>query len=304
VSGATATITTPYLGSSSTIQVKVTKTLPSIFGGVLGISSVTVSASAAAKVSGGTSNSLIFAGDTNCGNQALTINGNNLTVTGGTHSNGSFFQNSNNSNFGTTTYGGPNSCSYTGNGNNTTFGGASSPTFDATNYPWPDAYPDPVCWKATPTASQYTCWSGCTYPDTSLAQSGFSWNSNNTTLPAGVYCTTGQISFNGNNLTGNGVTFIAGSFNMNSNSVTFTPTSGMSNLLIYDQGTGTLDINGNSFINLGTVFDPNGSILLNGNSGTISGFLEGKDITLNGNNTSFIGTGPPLGGGGAPVLVQ
>ncbi len=307
VSGATATTTTPYGGDASTLQVKVTKTVPSIFGGVLGISSVTVSASAAAKVRGSTANSLLFAADTNCNDQAMTINGNNITVTGGTHSNGSFFQNANNGVFGPTTYGGPNNCKYTGNGNNNTFGGTSSPTYDATDYPWPDAYtniPNPVCWKATPGATSYTCWSGCNVSDTSLSQSGFTWNANNATLPSGVYCTTGQINFNGNHLAGNGVTFIAGDFQMNSNNVTFTPASGMDNLLFYDQGTNTLNINGNSFLNLGTVFDPNGTINLNGNSGTLSGFFEGKDVTITGNSTNFVGTGPPVGGGSGATLVQ
>jgi hypothetical protein len=281
ISGATATVTTPYNGSSSEIKVTVTKTDPSFFGKVFGVNSDTLSASAAAQAQGSANPTAIFAYDDSCGSEALVFNGNAITVTGGAHSNGSFFQNSNSSNFGTSSYGGPNGCSYVGNGNGATFGGASTPAVDANLEPWPVNFA--------------TNKPACTY-----SASSFTWNSSNATIPSGVYCASGQISLNGSNLTGN-VTFIASSFNLNGNGENFTPYA--NNLLIYQTGSNTLDINGNDFVTLGYVFAPSSEVLLNGNSGTVSGFIEANQVTINGNSLTFKGTGPSLTAGGS-VLVQ
>ena len=57
-----------------------------------------------------------------------------------------------------------------------------------------------------------------------------------------------------------------------------------------------LDINRNDFVALGTVFAPNATVLLNDNPGTASGFLEGKDVTINGNSLTFNSTGPTTSG--------
>jgi hypothetical protein len=280
ISGATATVTTPYNGSSSEIQVTLTKSDPSYFGKVFGVNSATVGASAVAKASGGGTPTAVFAYDDTCSDEGLVINGSSISVTGGAHSNGSFFQNSNSSSFGTSSYGGPNGCSYVGNGNGNTYGGASSPTVDANLEPWPYNFAN-----NTP---------ACTY-----SGSSFTWNTSSATIPSGVYCATGQISINGNSLTGN-VTFIASSFNLNGNNESFTPYS--NNLLFYQTGSNTLDINGNDFVNIGYVFAPNSEVLLNGNSGTVSGFIEAKQVTINGNSLTFKGTGPSLTPSGASLM--
>jgi Flp pilus assembly protein TadG len=280
ISGATATVTTPYQSSSSEIQVSVTKTAPSFFGQLLGINSATITAGAAAKKNASATPSAVFSYDDSCSDQSMVLNGNSITITGGVHSNGSFFNNSNYGVYGASTYGGPNGCSYTGNGNNNTYGGASGPTVDAKLEPWP------VNYATSPPA--------CTY-----SASSFTWNTNDATLPAGVYCATGQISINGNDLSGD-VTFVASSFNLNGNSENFTPYA--QNLLIYQTGSNALDINGNDFVTLGTVFAPQATIVLNGNSGSVSGFLEGLDVTINGNSLTFVGTGPSQSGSSASLV--
>jgi hypothetical protein len=280
IAGATATVTTPYQGSSSEIQVTVTKSSPSFVGKLFGVTSATVSASAAAKASPGSSPAAVFAMDSTCSDEGFVANGSDITITGGAHSNGSFFQNSNNSTFGTSTYGGPNGCSFTGNGTGNTFGGASSPTVDTKLEPWPDNY------ATSPPA--------CTY-----SGSSFTWNTSGATIPSGVYCATGQISINGNSLSGN-VTFIASSFNLNGNSESFTPYT--ENLLIYQTGSNALDINGNSYVNLGTVFAPSANVVLNGNSGTVNGFIEANTVTINGNTLTFKGTGPSASSGTGSLI--
>jgi hypothetical protein len=74
-------------------------------------------------------------------------------------------------------------------------------------------------------------------------------------------------------------------------------------LLLYQTGTTQLTVNGNT-LSGGTIFAPDATVVLNGNSGSNSGFVEALDLVVNGNNWSFTGTGPPLGGGSSGALVQ
>ena len=124
-SGAGTTVTTPFNSDSNQIKVTVTKSYPSIFGGLLGLGSVQISASAVAKKTGtGSSKSALFASNTACGGtNGVYIVSNNVNVIGGTHSNGNLYLNANNDQLGPTSYGGPNGCSYSNYGNNNTFGG-------------------------------------------------------------------------------------------------------------------------------------------------------------------------------------
>lgn len=282
ISGATTSVTTPYQSSSSEIKVSVSVSSPSFFGKLLGISSATISASAAAAATPTGSPAAIFSYDSNCSDESMVVNGGNDTVTGTTVSNGSFFQDSNDSTFATTTYGGPNKCSYVGNGSGNTYAGKSTPTSSSTLAPWPDDYATspPAC---TYSASSYTF-----------------QNDNGATIPAGVYCASGQITIDGNDLSGN-VTFIASSFNLNGTGENFTPYT--QNLLFYQTGSNALDINGNDFVAIGTVFAPTASVVLNGNGGTVSGFIEALDVTITANGITFDGTGP-ASGASAPELIQ
>jgi Flp pilus assembly protein TadG len=277
ISGATATVTTPYLGSSTSIKVTISENVQSIFGGALGITSVTVTASAAAKKDSTAIPSAIFAYDSNCSDQALTISspGNNINVIGATHSNGTFAQQSNNGRFGPTTFGGPNRCSATLTGNNDSY--SSGPTQDPSLYPYPYDYSK----VSLP----------CTYSGAS-----FSWGSSGTTIPSGVYCATGQISLSGSNMSCSSCTFIADSLVLTGNNESFPPYAGTGNLSFYETGTTTLALSGNSFLTGGTVFAPNASVVMSGNTGSASGFIEALRVTISGNNFSFTGTGPVLSG--------
>src|SRR5581483_3985755 len=83
ISGASATVTTPYNGSSSAVKVTVSKSAPTYFAKIFGISSVSVTASAAAKANAGTNNRwAIYANDSTCGDQSITIPGGSLTING------------------------------------------------------------------------------------------------------------------------------------------------------------------------------------------------------------------------------
>ena len=118
MTGATAVATTPYGGSSSEIQVIVSKTAPSFFGKVLGVNSANVSATAVAGLK---------AGVTSCSNPGLRLLrdvreghqlhghhpillGGGTHVNGGMTSNGSINVGGGGSNFGNTTYGNGSGC--------------------------------------------------------------------------------------------------------------------------------------------------------------------------------------------------
>ncbi len=282
-SGAGTTVTTPFNSDSNQIKVTVTKSYPSIFGGLLGLGSVQISASAVAKKTGtGSSKSALFASNTACGGtNGVYIVSNNVNVIGGTHSNGNLYLNANNDQLGPTSYGGPNGCSYSNYGNNNTFGGPGTPIQDPNTEGWPEDF----------IANPPTC--------TNTASS-FSWSGNNITIPPGVYCATGSsgITITGNNIVGNGVTFKASTFSLTGNN--FAMTAAFQDLLFYYTGTGAFSIDGNNLTGQ-TIFAPNGTISITGNNGTSSGFVEGKNVQINGNNLTFTGTGPPTPGFGSTM---
>lgn len=277
--GATASIITPYNGSSGAIKVTVTANTPAFLSQIWGKTSQNVSASAAAGGSSGSSPGAVFAGDTSCGGRGITMNGNNNTVIGGTHSDGSLTLNGNNDSFGDTRYGGPNGCSDTVNGMHLTFGGSDTPLVDPRDEPFPIDY------RKSPPA--------CTFSGTD-----FSWNDNNFNIDTGVYCASHAITLNGNNLGGT-VTLIAPSITINGNNVDLKPDA--NGLLFWYTGTGSITVNGNN-LEGGTVFAPTGTIILNGNNAQTTGFVEGNDVLINGNNWQITGNGPVMPSGGTSLI--
>lgn len=284
ISGATASISFP---SSSQIKVTVSTTLPSVFGGLLGVKSVNVSASATASkaAASATAGAAIFAMDSNCSDEALVIdNAQHFKVNGTSHSNGSLFADGQNNDIGATTYGGPNKCQWVANAggpvaSGNTYGGSVSPTLDTNSEPWPIDY----------SASPPTCTAGLTY------SGNLDINASNSTITSGVYCVKGVLSINGSGDTCS-CTFVAGQFNLNGQNEHFTPYAGTNNLAFYNTGSSTLDINGSSYMNGGSIFSPTAPIVLNGTSNsTISGLLEGYTVTINGSNITMTGTGGSSG---------
>ena len=276
---ASAAVTTPYNSDSGQIHVTVTKTVPSILGSLIGTSSVTVTASATAKVNTNNKPSAIFAYDSSCAGKGIQETSNNITVNGAVHSNGALGITGNNNAFGPTTYGGPSSCAGGAVGSNNTF--TSGPSVDHSLEPWPNDYTS----NSPP----------CTYSGTT-----FSWIGSGITIPSGVYCASGAITITGNNIGGT-VTLKAASFSMIGNNLSLTPY--WNGLAIYQTGASALAITGNN-LNGGTVFAPNAEIDVTGNNATTSGFIEGKDVVITGNNFTITGTGAPVGGSSVGYLTQ
>jgi Flp pilus assembly protein TadG len=316
--GATVSVTAPYNSTTNQAKVTVTITSQGILGGIFGKSSqqITASAVAAAGTSGG-SGYAIFAKDTSCDNNStLYITDSNLTVHGGVHTNGAIHMAGSNDSFDSTTYGGPNGCSYqddeAGHGNNKfSSAGATAPTVDSSTEPWPEDYSSyfsklPLNPSNDP---------ACTIYGTDLNLQ----NENNATLANGVYCYQ-TIEFNSSGLKCT-CTFVASSsMQFNQGPDSFTPDaadlakggvpSSLQDLGFYDMDTNNVNVNANGFdfLNGGTIFVPNSSLLtINAPSGTVSSFIEGQNITINsgGSSATWTGSGPSVGGASAPpALVQ
>jgi Flp pilus assembly protein TadG len=282
-------VTTPYNTNSSQIKVTVYKNIPTFFGHIFGFTSANVSASAVAAANNRTTAPAVFADDSSC-DGALTINGTGINIPAGVQTNGDFYQNGNNGTYGPSTYGGTTSC-YHANGSGNTYGGVAypaPPTLSTTASSWPIDY------RTNP-------------PTCTQNAASFTWNTNNAVIAPGVYCATGAIDFNGSNMTGNNVTFVADSFQLNGSNNQFTP--GFGNLLVWQTGSSTLQLNINTsasnwLLNGATIFAPTALINVNADStGPFSGFLEGYKVDLTGNNGfTLTGTGPTSSAGGGGLL--
>ncbi len=281
VQGATSTVTTPYGGDASSLEVKVHVDAPTFFVKLLGIGTVSIDARAVARRAGSTVPSAVFAYSSSCGSgSGVIVNANNMQIDGGVHSNGGFSVNGNNLDIGDGSYGGPNGCKATVNGNNNSFGGSSQPTADPQLEPWPASFDQ----ASIP----------CTY-----SASSFDFNANNKTIPAGVYCSTGTVTFNGNNLTGN-ITVVADKVVFNGNHYTLTPYT--QDLLVYQTGSSQFVLNGNNYSMSGVIYTPNATTVLNGNSSlNIDGLVEGLNVLVNGNSWTLTGDGPVTAGSGAQL---
>lgn len=160
--GATATVSTPYNGSSLAVKVTVSSSTPTFFGKILGLGSGQVSASAVAANSVAASCTsaasgcfAIFAKDSSCTQSGVTLGG-GTHINGAIHSNGSLNVGGGGSTFGDTTYGNGTGCTVSPTGyqsQNNTF--ASGPTPEASMV-WPIDYSDDF-----PACSGSTCTGAC-----------------------------------------------------------------------------------------------------------------------------------------------
>ena len=139
------------------------------------------------------------------------------------------------------------------------------------------------------------------------ANGGITFSANNSQMNGILEATgsSGLITINGNSITGN-ATMYGNAFSLTKNSATLAPYPGKNGLMIYQTGTSTLSIDGNGFLDGGTIFAPQAPIVFNGEgSGTVSGFIEGQDVSIAASNSLTInGTGPNTDFGGTPGLVQ
>ena len=287
ISGATTTTITPYSGDASKVKVTVTKSVPTFFAKIFGISSVTVSASAAAK-SNASSNSkwAVFAKDTTCGDQSISIPGASLTINGPMRSNGDLkVSGANLVVNGTASYAGPNNCSWQQSGANPSFNGSSSPTIDKTNYAWPEP------WTASSIPCNYNYSGSVTLGTT------------NQTLASGVYCNpTGTFKVSAAGVNGT-VTFVADRVQFQGANLSFRPY--YQDLLVYNSGTSNFQWSGAGANTSGTIYVPQADAQVSGASGVAYNlFIEAYTVHISGSGWTLNGNGPVASGSTGTQLIE
>jgi Flp pilus assembly protein TadG len=302
VSGATVTTTTPYNGSSSEIQVTLSKSGPLWFSSVLHVSAPTITASAVAESTPSTGN-FIYAGSTACSAISITNSG-TLDVSTTVWSNGGITaDNSGTIDITGKVDVGSSSCSFPGSLT------PPGPTDVATYSGWPEPLP---------TVAQGNLPSSCS--TASITITGSSWLSSN---PAGMYCTTGTITIvDSGSFSFDGYEFVSESTSsdainvVNSGSGTFygycpgdtadwssCPASDGPQTLFYATAGGISFDNSGGQSFQGDVFAPEGqvSLTMSGGTGT-NGFIEASTMTFtNSGTTTVTGTGPTSSGGVALI---
>ncbi len=281
------TATPTVTASANAVTVSVTANPPNFFGKAFPVSAKAVASSA---VTGGSAGA-IFASDTSCTGGGVSLGNNAITIGGGIRSSGSMTISSHGSTYPSTTY----ACNLSdGTTGDNSFNGSpapSEPKVDTTTpSTWPDDYSDDFPVYPLTAAGDPNC-------TASLIRSDWSFQSlASTTLANGVYCAN-TIEFNEAGLTCT-CTFVAGSFQLNQGPDNFTPA--YKTLQFYDVNDTGLNVNANgpNFFSGGILFAPKASVIVNAPSGNIRGFVEAKDVTVNGggSTSTWTGTGVTLNG--------
>lgn len=319
--GATATVTTPYNGSSNEVRVTVNTTAPSFFGQIFGLTSANISASATVGEAHDPSCSTpgngcyaIFAADSNCGtsgspNYGITFNGAGNTISGGVHSNGSTDLVGGTQSLGPTTYGTGANCTVKQGGSGDTF--SSGPTAQAPITRWPDDYSQIL--TACGASGEVACTGPSGTPSyCTKAQASFNFPTD-AIATGNVYCAygTGTLSdpstWNGLIVFTSGTfgaagaplygTWIGGTIEVGRKSYLAPQTTTPGYPVFYAAGSGNCSSASSGGVCMtaagsevnGAIFAPTGTIEFNGD-GSTSNFLEGLDVNLVGGG--FTGNGP------------
>jgi Flp pilus assembly protein TadG len=326
--GAASAVTFP---ASTQIKVVVSKTAPSFFGKLFGITSAEVTATAVASessgvlascTSAGSSCYAMFAMDTSCSGDPITLGGGSH-VTGGVWSNGSINVGGGGSSLGATSYSNASGCTISPGSwaqNSNSF--VSGPTASAPLTSWPINYAldFPACSGASCTGPGGTP-SFCTQETTATSLYLHTYNPSNLSTN-NIYCGVGTgtastpTTWNAALEVAGGPTtdtFVGGSVKIDggttvtacgyttsgysssgcSTSVPTPVTTNYPMAYAVDAGTAIDDSSGgNTF--LGDLFAPNGTIDIGGGSWTT--FAEGFDVMAPGGGFSVTGDGPSTTG--------
>jgi hypothetical protein len=145
------------------------------FGRIVGLHAVDVERRAVAEQSTGVNEVAIHAHDTNCGNDAIVLNGKNIEVEGTVESNGFFEVNGEDIHTGPATGGGPANCEIKVSGPDISFGGADEPTRDPVPHPWP--------FYVVPGEHPFDWPNSCDFVGENIE-----FDTPNGIIPSGVYC--------------------------------------------------------------------------------------------------------------------
>lgn len=271
LAGATPEVNPGYGGDPAKVEVRARTRGETFFLGVFGFDSIGISARAVAQKHAAAVPLAIFVYDDNCSAYGFGGNGDDWTINGGVHSNGSFKANGNDIFFGAAQVGGPNDCEPEVNGNNIKFGEGDEPGRHETREDWPLYFEE----------SDFTC--------TYRAQK-FEFSENGQTIPPGVYCAEESFKANANDQTGR-ITVLAPEIVVNGNYQRFEPYA--NDVLFFATGTKEMILDAHAFDWSGVIFHPRGRVKINGDHlSVLDGLIEGFHVEVNGNGFMMNGTGP------------
>lgn len=256
---------------ANAVVVKETADVRTKFARILGLDTLTVSARAVAVVFPGNIPWAIFAYDSDCLGLGFKYERHDMVVEGGIHSNGGFTVEGNDISAAFASSGGPSDCPAKVEGTNIDFGGSAMPVADTAFMDWPAFF----------TPSEFPC----TYTATD-----FVFGPSPQTIPPGVYCATRLFKVSGDHVTGN-ITVLAPAIKIEGSNHSFAPFA--KNVLFFATGTGTLKIEGTFHTWSGIIFDPMGTVKIQGDSTSISsGLIEAVDVDIQVTNFHMVGSGP------------
>jgi Flp pilus assembly protein TadG len=290
-------------GVAGCVQVKPSEQLPTIFGRIFNIESVTVGAQAVACSSPGLGGPYaVFAGSTTCSG-TLSFTGANRTINGGVHSNNDMKITSS----GTTINGAVTYLNGDAPAGNITYNPSTgNPKRLASSLSYPEAFGmedyAPGGTKATLAQSQFKYHNaGSATIDETWLTLHLLFNPVTKIIEPGLYYTTGDIKLNGGNgigYTASGATFVTrdGEVQMSGNNFTFTPwdpdgllISSFKNPSTCSSGQAVLKINGNNDSWTGIMFAPGGPLDFSGTSvvASLNGRLVANVVNLSGSEQSI-----------------
>jgi len=273
------TVTSPYNGDSTKIEVVCTQTVEYTFARVLGYTTTEVSARAVAEktgMSGGPFDYTIFSGSSS---ETLTINGSSQYIGGSVHSNYKFSINGSSQ---TITRNAEAASTFKANGSSITIGGTcqgSSITINGSKISIGSqvfgaaAIIDMLDFSATIQAEAEAA--GATYTGNKT------YNGSNIHVDSPIYVD-GDLTVNGSSFIGTGIILASGNISFNGSNLK----SSGSSVCFYSER-GNITINGSNIELDGIVYAPNGSIIMNGSNQTINGRVIGNKISFNGSNINI-----------------
>jgi Flp pilus assembly protein TadG len=274
------------------IRVRVTRSVPTYFAKLFGLSSVNVAAQATASRFSAGPGALAFAKSTICA--AIQVSGQNNTFRGAVVSDGGVDIKANNvgEHLIWNSSLGPDCLLLHGGTGWAKIEGA--PPRD-----WP--VPIPILSPAPPQTPTSVNGVPC-------IPKGDKWTVS--TVPApGVYCATQSITIKCDGCTINNVAFVAPTIFWPSRDGRITASQQIyaqyGGLLFYAYGAGGVNMSGAGNSWSGGIFAPNGDAHLNGKDGSVLvGYVEADTISIPGSNITWIGTGPSIGGSGGVSLTE
>lgn len=274
-------ITPGFDGDPQHLEVDLTVSRPSVFGGIFGIGTVDIRVRAAAEaVTAFDDGYAIFAIGDSCGGPGVTVGGGSSSFDGIVHSNSNIDVGGSNHSFDpAVTY----SCDFSDGGSNNTY----------TQGQWRTGA-RPVPGAVAPwDYSAFVSW-GCTFTfsnPTNLKSVNAVWiDPQKTQLLPGLYCFEKSVTLIGDDITGN-VTFAAmGNINLSGSDWVLTAFHPSDILMYSESSTGPtqIDISMTDGSLTGIFYSPNGDISYQGQgTGVVNGSLVGQNVAVGGNGLSI-----------------